>query len=77
VFFQRKAPKPLTTKPVSKKSRKSKGLLSRIHRQMEKEKRSGLFSKEEVRLRTFFAFSLQKQILEPCPGLCPVGFHRQ
>ncbi|KAK3701096.1 hypothetical protein QZH41_015881 [Actinostola sp. cb2023] len=48
-YSKRKAAKPLTTKPVSKKSRKSKGLLSRIHRQMEKEKRSGLFSKEEVR----------------------------
>ncbi|XP_031550555.1 protein FAM199X-B-like [Actinia tenebrosa] len=45
---KRKTQKPLSTKRVSKKSRKSKGLLSRIHRQMEKEKRSGLFDREEV-----------------------------
>ncbi|EDO40871.1 predicted protein [Nematostella vectensis] len=39
---------PLSTKRISKKSKKPKGVLGRVHRQMEKEKRSGLFQKEEV-----------------------------
>ena len=41
--------KPLSAKRISRKSTKHKGVLARVHRQMQKERRSGLFQNEEVR----------------------------
>ena len=41
--------KPLSTKRFSRKATKHKGVLARVHKQMLKERRSGLFQNEEVR----------------------------
>ncbi|RMX50804.1 hypothetical protein pdam_00003172 [Pocillopora damicornis] len=47
-FFQRKPRGTLSMKRISRKSSKHKGLLKRVHRQMLKEQKSGLFQNEEV-----------------------------
>ena len=50
-FWQRKPRGTLSMKRISRKSSKHKSLLKRVHRQMMKEQRSGLFQNEEVRQR--------------------------
>ena len=48
-YWQRKPRGTLSMKRISRKSSKHKSLLKRVHRQMMKEQRSGLFENEEVR----------------------------
>lgn len=47
-------------KRISRKSSKHKGLLKRVHRQMMKEQRSGLFENEEVRFGVAVVTDFQK-----------------